>query len=222
MIKSIKLKKKRLFKLKKVLSQTSGFLSLSSKIKLNSFKHNKIFLTHNGKLFSVLRQKSKNNQKYSYKYYKSVSSYYDNNLFDYINLYTKFINLIFKEGKKSFWEKSLASLFFLLKKKLNYSRNFILLKIFLRLHTKVELRVVKSRKRINLIPFFIKLKRRCFLSLKWLLESVKKNKTKNSFQKNLLLEILFVLRKKSCLSLNLLEENNLLSYKNRANMHFRW
>lgn len=219
MIKLSALKKKRLFKLKNTLMLTSG-LQLKKNFKFNSFKHNKIFLTRNGKLFSALRQKSKSNQKYSCKYYKSVSSYYEKNLFDYINLYTKFINLIFKEGKKSFWEKSFSSLFFLLKKKLNYSRNFILLKIFLRLHTKVEIRAIKSRKRVNLIPFFIKLKRRCFLSLKWLLESAKKKKT--SFQQNLLLEILFILKKKSCLSLNLLEENNLLSYKNRANMHFRW
>lgn len=90
------------------------------------------------------------------------------------------------------------------------------------MHTKVEIRIVKSRKRINLIPFFIKFKRRCFLSLKWLLEASKKNKQRNSLKQNLLFEILFLLRKKSCISLSLLEENNLLSYKNRANMHFRW
>lgn len=221
MIKIIKTKKKRLFKLKCVLNQFS-ILYLRKKVNLNLFKHNKIFLLRNKKLFSILRQKSKINQKNSFKYYKQCSYYYGKNLFDFIHLYSKFINLIFKEGKKSFWEKSLASLFFILKKKLNYSRNFILLKIFLRLHTKVEIRVVKSRKRVNMIPFFIKLKRRCFLSLKWLLSSIKQQQKNNSFQQILLLEILFLLRKKTCISLNLLEENNMLSYKNRSNIHFRW
>ena len=220
MIKLIKSKKKRLFKLKNILNQNS-ITHFKKKINLSTFKHNKIFLLQNKKLFSILRQKSKVNQKYSYKYYKNVSFFYGKNLFDFISLYTKFTNLLFKDGKKSFWEKSLASLFFLLKKKLNYSRNYILLKIFLRLHTKVETRIVKSRKRINIIPFFIKLKRRCFLSLKWLFDSAKQKK-KHSIQQNLLLEILFILRKKSCASLNLLEENNITSYKNRSNMHFRW
>lgn len=201
------------FRLNTLGSETNFFFK---KLKQLQFKHNKIFLVNSVKVFSVVRQRSKIYQKYYY-----INSYYLKKQ-DFINLYYQFINLVFKQGKKSFWEKSLSSLFFILKKKLNYSKNFILLKLFLRLHTKVEIRIVKSRKRINLIPFFIKFKRRCFLSLKWLLEASKKSKQKNSLKQNLLLEILLILRKKSCVSLNLLEENNLLSYKNRANMHFRW
>lgn len=201
------------FRLNTLGSETNFFFK---KLKQLQFKHNKIFLVNSVKVFSVVRQRSKIYQKYYY-----IKSYYLKKQ-DFINLYYQFINLVFKQGKKSFWEKSLSSLFFILKKKLNYSKNFILLKLFLRLHTKVEIRIVKSRKRINLIPFFIKFKRRCFLSLKWLLEASKKSKQKNSLKQNLLLEILLILRKKSCVSLNLLEENNLLSYKNRANMHFRW
>ena len=220
MTKLITLKKKNILQLKIrfKLAESNNNNNKIKKIVLLQFRHNKIFLVNNIKLFAVPRQKSRKFQKQIY-----ITSYYSKKkLFDYINLYHKLVNLVFKSGKKSFWEKSLSSLFFLLKKKLNYSRNFILLKLFLRLHTKVEIRTVKSRKRINMIPFFIKFKRRCFLSLKWLLQAVKKNNTKNSLQQKLLIEILFVLRKKSCISLNLLEENNLLSFKNRANMHFRW
>jgi small subunit ribosomal protein S7 len=220
MIKFINLiNKKNLLKLKfrfnNLCLNTNFFFK---KLKQVEFKHNKIFLVHSVKVLSVIRKRSKFYQKSYY----IISYYLKKKKMDFINLYKQFINLIFKEGKKSFWENSLASLFFILKRKLNYSKNFILLKLFLRLHTKVEIRIVKSRKRINLIPFFIKFKRRCFLSLKWLLEAAKKSKQRSSLKHNLLIEILFLLRKKSCISLNLLEENNLLSYKNRANMHFRW
>lgn len=193
--------------------KTIFFFKTSQQVQL---KHNKIFLVNSVKFFSIVRQRSKIYQKYYY-----INSQYLKKK-DFINLYSQFISLVFKQGKKSLWEKSLATLFFILKKKINYSKNFILLKLFLRLHTKVEIRIVKSRKRINLIPFFIKFKRRCFLSLKWLLEASKKNKQKKCLKQNLLLEVLLILQKKSCVSLNLLEENNLLSYKNRANMHFRW
>lgn len=212
MIQINKIKKNRLLNFKKLINQSKGSF-LAKKFTSKIFKHNKIFLTSDKNLFFILRQKTKKTQKYYYKYYTNSSVSYN-------NLYIKFINLIFKQGQKSFWEKKIASLFFILKKKLNYSRNYILLKIFLRLHTKVEIRTVKSRKRVNIIPFFIKLKRRYFLALKWLLSSAKAKKA--SFQQNLLLEILLVLNKKTSVSLSLLKENNLLSYKNRANMHFRW
>jgi small subunit ribosomal protein S7 len=213
--------KKNILKLKfhfNVVRLRLNTIFFFKKVNQVQLKHNKIFLVNSVKVLSVIRKRSKFYQKSYY-----IASYFlRKKKRDFINLYKQFINLVFKEGKKSFWEKSLALLFFILKKKLNYSKNFILLKLFLRLHTKVEMRIVKSRKRINLIPFFIKFKRRCFLSLKWLLEAAKKNKQKTSLKQNLLVEILFLLRKKSCISLNLLEENNLLSYKNRANMHFRW
>jgi ribosomal protein S7 len=95
-------------------------------------------------------------------------------------------------------------------------------KIFIRLFTYVELKRVKSRKRISFIPFFIKIKRSLFLALKWIFLSSIQNKSKISFQNKLYIELMQILTLKSCSSLNKLEENNINSFKNRANIHFRW
>ena len=95
-------------------------------------------------------------------------------------------------------------------------------KIFVRLFTRVELRKVKSRKRISFIPFFINIRRSLFLSLKWIFLSSISNNSNTSFKNKLYLELFQILTLKSCSSLKKLEENNKNAFKNRSNIHFRW
>lgn len=140
----------------------------------------------------------------------------------FLNLYKNFINFIFRSGKKYIWDKTIAYIFLLLKKTIAFSQNIILLKIFLRLHTKVEVKKVKSRKKVLFVPVFISVRRRFFLALKWLLIAVKKNKLQISLKDKLFFEILKLVTDKSCTALKQLELNNNNVYLFRANFHYRW
>jgi small subunit ribosomal protein S7 len=203
-----------LVRLKKIFKK---FL-VKKKLNLSQIKHNKIFIVKKKKNLIITRK----NSHFLWNLNLKRQIYNHTHFFECFNLYNKFISFVFKNGIKGVWEKNFSSIFFILRKKLNYSRSFILLKIFMRLHTKVELRTIKTRRRINLVPFFIKIKRRFFLALKWLLKSIKRNKMRVSLKEKLLLEILVIFQKKSCFSIQELKTNNLLAYKNRANSHFRW
>lgn len=197
-----------------------NILNKKKKLKLGrllKIRHNKFFVVQKQVNFSILRKNSKTLQTSQF----NKQFLFSLHLFNYFNLYKKFICLVFKSGKKLFWENTFSSVFYTLSKKLKYSRNFILLKIFLRLHTRVEIRKVRARRRVYLIPLFIKVKRRFFLALKWLLLSLKK-KRQLPLKEKLFSEILVLLKKKSCFAIKQLEENNLGVYANRANMHFRW
>ena len=142
------------------------------------------------------------------------------NLFS--NLYNKFLSFIFKVGKKNIWNNNFSNIFDLLSLKLHYSKSILLLKIFTRLFTRVEVKKVKSRKRVTYIPFFIKLPRSIFLSLKWIFLSTLKKKGNISFKNKLFNELLQILTQKSCFSLQKVEENNTSAFKNRSNIHYRW
>lgn len=138
------------------------------------------------------------------------------------NLYNRFLFFIFKVGKKSIWEKNFVSLFDLLSIKLQYSKTVLLLKIFTRLFTRVETTKVKSRKRINYVPVFIKLPRSIFLSLKWIFLAAVKKKGNTSFVDKLFIELVQLLTQRSTFALQKLQENNLAAFRNRSNVHYRW
>lgn len=140
----------------------------------------------------------------------------------YVTSYNKLLSAIFKFGKKSSWDLALANLFENLYYTVNYTISTILAKIFIRLFTKVELVKAISRKRITFIPFFISLNRSFFLALKWIFLGALKNNTNTSFKNKLYVEFVQLLTYKSCFSIQKLEENNLNSFKNRSNLHYRW
>lgn len=156
---------------------------------------------------------------YSNFFFKHNTSF---NLSKNFNIYTKLISFVFKNGKKWSWEQKFANIFDSLSKKLQYTKSALLLKIFMRLFTRVEVKKVKARKRSTLIPVFIKLKRSLFLALKWIFIAAKKKIGSDSFQNKIFLEILQILVHKSCFSLQKCEENNILAFKNRSNLHYRW
>ena len=138
------------------------------------------------------------------------------------SLYNNFLLFIFKIGKKNTWELQFAALFDTLAKKLQYSKALLLLKLFTRLFTRVEAKKIKSRKRITYIPFFIKVSRSLFLSLKWIFLAALKKKGNISFKNKLYTELVQILTQKSSFSLLKVEENNILAFKNRSNIHYRW
>lgn len=208
-----------------------------SKIKGNSFKKEFFFIKHNKKLLINLKnlkykQINKKNKKkpqflkiarknyIKFKKYSLSTSVKSAKLS--FSLYNKFLLFIFRVGKKNIWENKFSSIFDLLALKLHYSKSLLLLKIFIRLFTRVEVKKVKARKRITHIPFFIKLPRSIFLALKWVFLAAVKKKGNISFQNKLFTELLQILTQKSSFSLQKVEENNILAFKNRSNIHYRW
>ena len=201
---------KNLLKLKYLFK----YLGLKKKKILIKIRHNKIFSLRIKKT-SVTR---KNSQQ---KFKRKFNSLSVNNL-NQLNLYKNFVSFIFRSGKKYIWEKIISDIFLLIKTNLKFSQNIILLKIFLRLYSKIEIKKIKTRRKTALVPVFISVRRRFFLALKWLLLAVNKNKLQISLKEKLFLEIFKLTKNKSCESLKQLELNNQNVYLNRANFHYRW
>ena len=201
---------KNLLKLKYLFK----YLGLKKKKNFVKIKHNKIFSIRIKKNF-IMRNNSK--QKFKQKF-----NFLSLNNLDKLNLYKIFVSFIFKSGKKYIWEKIISDIFLLIKKNLKFSQNIILLKIFLRLYSKIEIKKIKTRRKTALVPVFISVRRRFFLALKWLLFAVNKNKLQISLKEKLFLEIFKLIKNKSCESLKQLELNNQNVYLNRANFHYRW
>jgi ribosomal protein S7 len=190
------------------------YFSLEKKKIIGKILHNKIFLFEIKKKF-IVRKNSKQ------KFKRKFNSLSRNNL-NKLNLYKNFICFIFKSGKKHIWEKIISDLFLLIKKNLKFSQNIILLKIFLRLYSKIEIKKIKTRRKVALVPVFISVRRRFLLALKWLLFAVNQNKLQVSLKEKLFLEIFKLTKNKSCDSLKHLDLNTQNVYLNRANFHYRW
>ena len=155
---------------------------------------------------------------FKYKKYNNFTT----NTFNIYDFYNKILLTTFRVGKKSKWNVMLLNLFDLLCTTLKYSISILFLKIFIRLFTRVELKKIKSRKRVTFIPFFIKPKRSLFLALKWIFLSASKSLNTTSYQNKLYVELIQLLTFKTCYSIQKLEENNINSFKNRSNVHYRW
>lgn len=226
----------RKIKLKKCFNKIKWRIS---KLKGNFLKKELFFIKHNKKLIINIKslkykQLTKKNKKKSqflkitrkgynkFKKFSLVTANCLNSNKISFSLYNKFLLFIFRVGKKNIWEQKFSSIFDLLSLKLHYSKSLLLLKIFIRLFTRVEVKKVKARKRITHIPFFIKLPRSIFLALKWVFLASIKKKGHISFKTKLFTELLQILTQKSSFSLQKVEENNIMAFKNRSNIHYRW
>lgn len=189
--------------------------------KLFNFKKKILFLKKKTRRKKKVKKKSKKKSK-KVKKLKKPRKLKIVSFFTTCNLYNKFLFFIFKVGKKSVWENKFVSLFDLLALKLQYTKSVLLLKIFTRLLTRVETKKVKSRKRINYVPFFIKLSRSIFLSLKWIFSAALKKKGNISFSDKLFMELVQIITQRSSFAIQRRQENNSLAFKNRSNSHYRW
>jgi ribosomal protein S7 len=138
------------------------------------------------------------------------------------NLYKKFVNYFFFKGKKNIIKKQIDNVFNRLSKELEITPNLLLLLFFNRLKTYVEVKKLKKRKRNFLVPTPITRSRRTYLSLFWLYSSLSLNKSKVSFEKKLYDELLLILLKQSCTTIQFLEKNNTIAVESRVFLHYRW
>jgi len=138
------------------------------------------------------------------------------------NLYKLLINFFIKDGNVSRITKIMDKIFTKLIHEFKISKRLLLLKIFTTHIFYVEVKKIKSRRRINHVPFLIKQKRSFYLILSWLREAVKNNKQTNRLEDSLYRELYNLITLKQSKVFESIENNNKLAILNRSKIHFRW
>ncbi len=138
------------------------------------------------------------------------------------SLYNKTLGFLVKKGKKTTAKNLLENVLMSISKKLKTQKIQVLLHLFVKANAFVETKNVKIRNRTFVVPFSLSLKRRSFLTIKWLLKSANENKEKISISTKLIDEIFDLLTKSKSKTLNLKKNNNIQAFSNRSNFHFRW
>lgn len=138
------------------------------------------------------------------------------------NLYSILIGFLTKNGKKTTALKVLTLAFLQVSKKTKLSTRQIFLKFFLKLNSFVEVRKIRVRKKNFFVPFPTVLKRRLYLTVKWLVEAVKQNKQKVSLVDKLAFEIEHTIMFSDSIVMKIFKNNLDLALKNRSNLHYRW
>lgn len=137
-------------------------------------------------------------------------------------LYNKLIGVLTKQGNKTAAVKIINSAFLKVSKNTTLSMNKILLKLFLKLNSFVEVKKVRVKRSFHLVPFQITLKRRSYLIIKWLLQVIKTDTRNISISDKLGFEIEQTLKSENSKLLNLQTLNTTLALANRSNIHYRW
>jgi ribosomal protein S7 len=137
-------------------------------------------------------------------------------------LYHKLIGFITKKGNKNSSLKIVNDAFFKVSTNTNLSMHIIVLQLFLKLNSFVEVKKVRVKRSFHLVPFQITLKRRSYLIVKWLMQAVKSDKRNIPTVEKLALEIEQTLKTDSSKSLKLRNLNLTSALLNRSNLHYRW
>jgi small subunit ribosomal protein S7 len=138
------------------------------------------------------------------------------------NIYDYFLGSLIKKGNKLSAKKilytALTDAAVIVKQKPDH----LLKKVFSKLQLHVEIKKIKRRKYITIVPTPVVEKRRFYLVVKFLLEAAKEDKRRISFSNKLCNEIISTLTKKS--SKSLLKKRQVItqSLLNRSNIHYRW
>jgi ribosomal protein S7 len=138
------------------------------------------------------------------------------------NLYNKFLGFLIKKGNKISARSILNTSFLTVSKKTGLPLHILLLKIFLKLNSFVEVKKVRVQRSSHLVPFSIRLKRRSYLIIKWLMQAVKEDSRKISMSEKLSSEILDTIKKNPSRSVKIRNFNISQALSNRSNIHYRW
>jgi ribosomal protein S7 len=139
------------------------------------------------------------------------------------NIYTKFVNLLIKKGKKTKSKKIIDNSLLILSSMLSLPHFVLLNTLFLKLSVFIETRTVLFRRSRFIVPFPTTFSRKMYLVIKWFILVLKKNKKKNSFDKKLIKELFLVLDENSSSEVLKLKNLNISkALKNRSNLHYRW
>jgi len=136
--------------------------------------------------------------------------------------FNKFIGILTKKGFKIKAKTILNSAFMLISRKTRLSNRRVLLKIFKKLSTFVEIKKIRVRKRIVYVPFYINYNRRMYLIIKWIMLAVKSDKRKIPLKNKIASEFMSILKNKSSKAIRSKKANISMVLSNRSNTHFRW
>ena len=138
------------------------------------------------------------------------------------NLYYKFLGFLTKKGNKLGAKRVINDAFLKLSKQTGLSVHILLLKLFLKLNTFVEVKRVRKKRSFHIVPFSINFKRRSYLVIKWLMQAVQADIRQVSTSEKLFLEIQNTVIKYSSKSLKIRNQNISQALLSRSNIHFRW
>lgn len=140
------------------------------------------------------------------------------------NLYKKILLSNIIKGKRYNLDAQVKSAFssILIRIKKFIMMKKVLLFFFLKLQTFVEFRTIRKRLRKYQMPFIITYSRQFFLALFYFKKILRLDKTRKPFEKKFRKEFSKIIKKQESEVLNLIITNNLLAYKNRASIKYRW
>ena len=133
-----------------------------------------------------------------------------------------FLKFFLKRGKIKNADTNLKNLFETLFQKTNLGQYSILTKIYQVLYVNFEIRKIKRHRNSHLVPIPITKKRRYFLIIKWLFDSIKSDKKNISFTVKLSTEILKYLQNQDSEGKKKKRLMKKLVSQNRSNAHYRW
>ena len=144
-------------------------------------------------------------------------------LFLEIKLYNKLVGLLVRKGNKEKAIRFLNEAFYTIMQNTKLSFSFLVWKLFKTLKVRVEVRKIKIKGKIFLVPFKIGYNRQFCLIIKWVLKAILENKTKNSIVSKIIEELISIYTKKiDNKMLKYREENYKQALLNRSNLHYRW
>jgi len=136
--------------------------------------------------------------------------------------YNKFLGSLIKNGNKSAAKRILDKSLEIVSERTRITPSFVLRKIFPKLHCYLEIKKIKIRKNIHIVPFPLTSKRQNFLKIKWILDYVKKNNRRVDMSQKLATEFLNIIKNKKAKILLTKNSINREAVANKSNLHYRW
>jgi small subunit ribosomal protein S7 len=136
--------------------------------------------------------------------------------------YNKFLGSLIKNGNKSAAKRILDKSLEIVSERTRISPSFVLRKIFPKLHCYLEIKKIKIRKNIHIVPFPLTSKRQNFLKIKWILDYVKKNNRRVDMSQKLATEFINIIKNKKAKILLTKNSINREAVANKSNLHYRW
>ena len=136
--------------------------------------------------------------------------------------YNKFLGSLIKNGNKSAAKRILDKSLEIVSERTRIRPSFVLRKIFPKLHCYLEIKKIKIRKNIHIVPFPLTSKRQNFLKIKWILDYVKKNNRRVDMSQKLATEFINIIKNKKAKILLTKNSINREAVANKSNLHYRW
>jgi len=140
------------------------------------------------------------------------------------NMHSSILQFFLKKGKLKTAEKSLENLIKFIFRKVGMGEYYVFTTLYKTLYTDVEVRSIKYRRNLYLVPFPINRKRRFFLITKFLFDAALKEKTRLPIALKLSEEIIKYFEKNYENSESFMKKNSIekTALEYRSNCHFRW